>query len=224
MRKPRLRLSHDLVGTRSFILYEGKPKVFEQSASSQIKDAYQAVSPSQAQAEISGPAPSVPEYIAPSQNIEPTVDSFKEPSIPKVDLTRSDIPNPQVVPETIVNVPQAHYGDQKKAKRQDPPPVPKLIELLEYAQIISGSEVQALKNQMAFAPEIPLKDLILGAGYVTQNEMNSLLLAETLITQGKITLPQFAVAMYDERYNGTRMAESLQNRGWLETNVSRYSG
>jgi hypothetical protein len=101
--------------------------------------------------------------------------------------------------------------------------LPPLVELLKYAQIIGPAEVQALSNQMQMAPEIPITDLVLSAGYVTEQEMKSLQLAEFLLSQGRITMPQFAVAMYDERTQGVRMAESLQVRGWLETQVSRYN-
>lgn len=100
--------------------------------------------------------------------------------------------------------------------------LPPLVELLKYAQIIGPAEVQALVNQMQLAPEIPIVDLVLSAGYVTEQEMKSLQLAEFLLSQGKITMAQFAVAMYDERTQGVRMAESLQVRGWLETQVARY--
>jgi len=100
--------------------------------------------------------------------------------------------------------------------------LPMLIELLKYGQIIGPAEVQALTNQMTVAPEIPVKELILSAGYVTDSEMNSLQLAEYLLSQDKITLAQFAVAMYDERTQGIKMAESLQVRGWLETQVKPY--
>jgi hypothetical protein len=93
--------------------------------------------------------------------------------------------------------------------------LPLMIELLKYAQIIGPAEVQALSNQMSIAPEITVAELILSAGYVTEQEMKSLQLAETLLSQEKITMAQFAVAMYDERTQGIRMAESLQVRGWL---------
>jgi hypothetical protein len=100
--------------------------------------------------------------------------------------------------------------------------LPMLIELLKYAQIIQPAEVQALSNQMSIAPEVPVIELILQAGYVTEQEMKSLQLAEYLLMQEKITMPQFAVAMYDERTQGIRMAESLQVRGWLETQSRPY--
>lgn len=101
-------------------------------------------------------------------------------------------------------------------------PLPMLIELMREAQFIGAAEVQALTNQMRSFPDVPLADLVLSAGYVTDTEMMSLKLAETLLAQGKINLGQFCVAMYDERMTGVRMAESLQVRGWLETDVTPY--
>jgi len=95
--------------------------------------------------------------------------------------------------------------------------VPMLIDLLKQAQFIGPAEVQALKNQMNLYPDISLVDLVLQAGYVTDPEMKSLQLAEYLLTSQKITMGQFAVAMFDERTTGIRMAESLQVRGWLSS-------
>jgi hypothetical protein len=102
------------------------------------------------------------------------------------------------------------------------PQLPTTVELLKQAQIIGPIEVQALVNQMTLAPEIPVQELVLSAGYVTDLELKSLQLAEYLLAQGKITMGQFAVAMYDERTQGVRMAESLQNRGWLEIQVATF--
>ncbi len=101
-----------------------------------------------------------------------------------------------------------------------PVQLPQLVNLMQQAQIIGAAEVLALTNQTKLAPEIPIEDLILSAGYVSESELKSLQLAEYLFKQGKITMPQFMVAMYDERTRGIRMAESLQSRGWLETQAS----
>lgn len=101
--------------------------------------------------------------------------------------------------------------------------MPKLVQLLKEAQFIGPAEIQALTAQMALAPEIPVDSLVLDSGYVTQQEMNSLKLAEMLLEQGKITMAQFQVAIYDERTSGIRMAESLQVRGWLPVEVSPRS-
>lgn len=156
LRKPRLRLSHDLVTGREWLIQN--------------------------------------KIIPEDGTLEPVIPSFEaEP----IQLVRTQ----QIVADQL----------------------PTLIELLKYSQIIGPAEVQALTNQMQIAPEIPVKELILSAGYVTETEMNSLQLAETLLSQEKITMAQFAVAMYDERTQGIRMAESLQVRGWLETHVRTYS-
>lgn len=107
--------------------------------------------------------------------------------------------------------------------QQITPKLPPLVELLREAQIIGAAEVQALVNQMNVAPEIPVQELVLMAGYVTDAQLKSLQLAEFLLSQGTISMAQFAVAMYDELTQGVRMAESLQNRGWLETQVKTFS-
>lgn len=97
--------------------------------------------------------------------------------------------------------------------------VPMIVQLLEAAQIISSLEVQALTAQMDFAPNIPVEKHILNAGYVSPHELASIKLGESLLHEGKITLAQFQVAIYDERTSGLRMAESLQVRGWLSVDV-----
>src|SRR5690606_3767443 len=94
--------------------------------------------------------------------------------------------------------------------------LPMIIELLKESGFIGPAEVQALKNQMALYRDIPLHDLIMQAGYVSEPQMKSLQLAEYLLTTEKITIGQFQVAMFDERTTGVRMAESLQVRGWLD--------
>lgn len=98
--------------------------------------------------------------------------------------------------------------------------LPRLVQLLKEAQFIGPAEIQALMAQMSLAPEIPVERLVLDSGYVAQAEMNSLKLAEMLLEQGKITMAQFQVAIYDERTSGIRMAESLQVRGWLPVEIS----
>jgi hypothetical protein len=156
LRKPRLRLSHDLIIVRQWLLDQG----------------------------------AIPE--------DGTID-FVQPS-------------PVAEPAPLLH----------KTQQIPLPKLPPLVELLRESQMIGPAEVQALVNQMHIAPEIPVQELVLSAGYVSDLELKSLQLAEYLLGQGKITMAQFAVAMYDERTQGVRMAESLQNRGWLETEVKSY--
>jgi hypothetical protein len=155
LRKPRLRLSHDLIVVRNWLL------------------SLRAI-----------PADGTLDFIQPAKAAEPVV------------LHKTE----QITPQ-----------------------LPPLVELLREAQIIGPVEVQALVNQMNAAPEIPVQELVLMAGYVTDAQLKSLQLAEVLLSQGKISMAQFAVAMYDEMNEGVRMAESLQNRGWLETHVKTFS-
>ena len=97
--------------------------------------------------------------------------------------------------------------------------LPSVIRLMEASHLITKVEVQALKAQMQLAPNIAAEQLCLNAGYISKNEIASVRLAQDLLSSGKITMAQFQVAMYDERTSGLRMAESLQVRGWLETEV-----
>jgi hypothetical protein len=129
------------------------------------------------------------------------------------------------IPETGVLEPIASQEPEPSPMVKTQPievKLPMVIELLKYAGIIGPAEVQALTNQMNIAPEVPVIELVLSAGYVTSAEMKSLQLAEHLLSQEKITMAQFAVAMYDERTQGVKMAESLQVRGWLETETKKY--
>ncbi|MBK7748298.1 MAG: hypothetical protein IPP57_27395 [Candidatus Obscuribacter sp.] len=101
-------------------------------------------------------------------------------------------------------------------------PLPMLVELMKEAQFVGAAEVQALTNQMRSFPDVSLAELVLSAGYVTESEMASLQLAEILLARGQINMGQFCVAMYDERMTGVKMAESLQVRGWLDTQSPTY--
>lgn len=157
LRKPRLRLSHDLVAVRTWLI--------EQKA------------------------------IGEDGSLEPEV--VPTPAT----ATQEAVP---AKPQQAITVPM----EEK---------LPLLIDMLKACRVIGPAEVQALKNQMAIAPEIPLKELVLSAGYVTDTQMQSLQVGEYLLSSGQISMHQLAVAMYDELTGMCKMAESLQVRGWLNT-------
>ncbi len=154
LRKPRLRLSHDLVAVRTWLI--------EQKA------------------------------IGEDGSLEAEV-------VPSLVTTQEAVPKPQAITVPL---------EEK---------LPLLIDMLKACRVIGPAEVQALKNQMAIAPEIPLKELVLSAGYVTDTQMQSLQVGEYLLSSGQISMHQLAVAMYDELTGMCKMAESLQVRGWLKT-------
>lgn len=154
LRKPRLRLSHDLVAVRTWLI--------EQKA------------------------------IGEDGSLEAEV-------VPTLATTQEAVAKPQAITVPL---------EEK---------LPLLIDMLKACRVIGPAEVQALKNQMAIAPEIPLKELVLSAGYVTDTQMQSLQVGEYLLSSGQISMHQLAVAMYDELTGMCKMAESLQVRGWLNT-------
>jgi hypothetical protein len=111
------------------------------------------------------------------------------------------------------------FDENALRKPSTPMDMPMVVQLLEAAQVIGPLEVQALKAQMEFAPNVPVEKHILNAGYISHQELQSAKLGESLLQSGKITIAQFQVAFYDERISGLRMAESLQVRGWLSVEV-----
>ncbi|MBY0551711.1 MAG: hypothetical protein K2W95_30790 [Candidatus Obscuribacterales bacterium] len=128
-------------------------------------------------------------------------------------------PPPQPATAMSGTDPRFVFDESKLRKPDVKVDVPPVIRLMEAAHLISNLEVQALKAQIQLAPNIAAEQLVLNAGYATKQEISSLQLAQELLARGRITIAQFSVAMYDERYSGLRMAESLQVRGWLETEV-----
>ena len=190
------------------------------------------------------PAPNaVPGNEAP-QNFEPTNQAPGAGPSADMDEDASEFDGPDVTPASVraraaaeamvqqaaaeierpsgrISKEAAFVFDESALRRPLAPnkPVPMIIQLLEAAQIIGPLEVEALKAQMEFAPNIPVEKLIMNAGYVNSHEMASVKLGESLLQQGRITMAQFQVAIYDERVSGLRMAESLQVRGWLSVEV-----
>lgn len=153
LRKPRLRLSHDLVAVRTWLI---------------------------------------------EQNAIPEDGSLEQETVP-VAQPAVAAPKPQAITQPM---------EEK---------LPILIDMLKACRVIGPAEVQALKNQMAIAPEIPLRELVLSTGYVTDSQMQSMQVGEYLLSSGQISMHQLAVAMYDELTGMCKMAESLQVRGWLNT-------
>lgn len=138
----------------------------------------------------------------------PTVSSANQappPEVRTVDSARSESIGDFVFDESQLRKPEAKID------------LPPLIKLMEAAHLITSVEVQALKAQIQLAPNIAAEQLVMNAGYATKQEISSLHLAQDLLARGRITMAQFQVAMYDERTSNLRMAESLQVRGWLES-------
>ena len=162
----------------------------------------------------------------------PTAQNSKPPAVPaeptppaipvqETPIMPAAVAPPPVIPEpSHEQAPPEFRFDESQLRKPDVDvELPAVIRLMEASHLISKLEVQALKAQMVLASNIPAEQLVINAGYATRLELASLRLAQDLLSAGKITMAQFQVAMYDERTSGLRMAESLQVRGWLETEV-----
>lgn len=153
------------------------------------------------------PAVESPPQAVPTQEPAPVA----TPEQPKVAPPQVAAPEPAI--------PEFKFDEAQLRKPEVDVELPSIIRLMEASHLIGKLEVQAIKAQMVLAPNIPAEQLVINAGYATRTELASLKLAQDLLSSGKITMAQFQVAMYDERTSGLRMAESLQVRGWLETEV-----
>jgi hypothetical protein len=214
LRKPRLRLSHDLVVSRAKLL---EKKLIQANGTFEMREV---VDP------VPTPAAEIAEAVADGVSTAPDVLSTPVPTPTQLTAptptqstaptpTQSTAPTPATVP-AMSSTPGSPVSPKPVPAQAAPQRLPAVIELLRSARLIEDSEVQALTNQMRSFPGVSVVELILSAGYVTESEMKSVQLGEFLLGQGKINLGQFCVAMYDERSSGVKMAESLQTRGWLK--------
>jgi hypothetical protein len=72
---------------------------------------------------------------------------------------------------------------------------PLFIRLLTCAGTITPEQVRVLIDQTKAQPSVPLEELLLKGGYVTESEMESLRIAKHLLEQGKVTEAQIRGAM-----------------------------
>lgn len=203
LRKPRLRLSHDLVIAKRWL-----------GDSQEMTDF------------VPGPATpgvKISLHKPPSSAVgQDLVSSQPGQNAEESTMTGAFPEDPGTFAKPSLDGSMAEMGSAPPSVAQNEPAkanLPPLISLMEFAQLITSVEVQALRAQIELAPNVPIEHLVLSAGYVSVPELASLTLALDLLEKQRITLAQFQVAMYDERTSGLRMAESLQVRGWLDIEV-----
>ncbi len=227
LRRPRSRLSHDLIVVRGALLdsniipEDGTLKLIEPPTVEQQTDA----EPVHEEIGVAEPAPAA-EETAVAEPVhaeeEPDVEEiYEETEAPPVEPEAEaeqledyyEDTAEEAVPEFVaaavvesdsqIIAPSVEPADEPTVEIAAPKlpqeEVPLLIELLLYTQYIGQAEVQALQNQTQRFPDIALVDLVLHSGYVSVPEMKSLLLAEFLITSGKMTLPQFRAILDEKR-------------------------
>jgi hypothetical protein len=90
-----------------------------------------------------------------------------------------------------------------------------LGELLECAEILQSAELQVALDMHKAEPGMQFGEFLVTANFLSQEELDCTLMAQRLISSGKITVNQFRTAMYAMRDQGTAFFDTLMIEGWL---------
>lgn len=90
-----------------------------------------------------------------------------------------------------------------------------LGELLECAQILEAAELQIALDMHKAEPGIQFGEFLVSANFLNQDELECALLAQRLISMGKITVNQFRTGMYRMRDEGVAFFDTLMMEGWI---------
>jgi hypothetical protein len=87
-------------------------------------------------------------------------------------------------------------------------------ELLHCSEILEQQELEIAIDMHKAMPEIPFGQFLVKQEFLTQAELDSALLGQRLIVDGKITVGQFQVAMFAVRTESIALSETIVLRGW----------
>lgn len=204
LRKPRSRLSHDLIVVRKALV---ENHVIPEDGTLQLIDESIGVEPVEVAAIVL--EETIEDVATEAMDAESMEEEYMEEECMETESMETESMETEAAEtESFEPEPGADAAEsvapveEEPVKEVEAPPqeaLPILMELLMEAQFVGALEVQALKNQMKLYPDIPLADLVMHSGYVAREEMKSLLLAEFLIVSGKITLKQFKVILSEKR-------------------------
>jgi hypothetical protein len=112
---------------------------------------------------------------------------------------------------------EAHGEPPPDGKAVQLPPRTRLMmgELLECANILDATELQIALDMHKAEPGVQFGDFLVRAGMINQEELDSALLGQRLISAGKITVAQFQTAMFRMRDHGSAFFDTLMVEGWL---------
>ncbi len=115
-------------------------------------------------------------------------------------------------------------GDPLKAPLEMPEDAPstsqasrsrlRIGELLQCSEILDQQELEIAVDMHKAMGEMPFGQFLVKQEFLTQPELDSALLGQRLIADGKLTVAQFQVAMYSLRFDKTPLGETLVTRGW----------
>ena len=90
-----------------------------------------------------------------------------------------------------------------------------ILRLLTLAQLLNAKDSRSFSEKVRSAEVMNLGSYLVEQGVITNDEMDSIVIAARLIRNHMISDAQFAVAIYDQKCNGINMLDSLKQRSWL---------
>lgn len=107
-------------------------------------------------------------------------------------------------------------GTEPTVEVKTPPRIRLMIgELLECAKILEPTELEIALDMHKAEPGLQFGEFLVRAGFLNREELDSAILAQRLISSGKITVAQFQTAMWKMRDEGTSFFDTLMIEGWL---------
>jgi hypothetical protein len=91
----------------------------------------------------------------------------------------------------------------------------KIGELLQCAQILEASELEIAVDMHKAMPEMRFGEFLVKQGFLERRQLEAALLGQYLISNGKITVAQYQVGMYNERNSSVPLAETVTSAGWV---------
>ncbi len=94
-------------------------------------------------------------------------------------------------------------------------PLLKIGELLQCSGVLDIKELEIAVDMHKAMPEMPFGQFLVRQDFLTQKVLDSALLGQRLIADGKITVAQFQVVMHDVGSLNTSLGDALVDRGWV---------
>ncbi|GEM_PF-2218818 len=88
-------------------------------------------------------------------------------------------------------------------------------ELLQACEVLEAADLDVAVDMHRAMPNMPFGQFLVRQDFLSQQELDSALLGQRLIVDGKITVAQFQVAMFSVRSDGVPLGKTLVDRGWV---------
>lgn len=92
----------------------------------------------------------------------------------------------------------------------------KIGELLQSSEIIDMAELSAAVDMHKAMPEMLFGQFMVKSGFINQKQLDTVLEAQKLIGEGRITVAQFQAGMKAYKDTGIPLLAYLHNEGWMD--------